>query len=140
MGIVNFLLEGGDDSARTPRYPTARRYARPVDPYVPSPTRYDDATFRRCGRSGLLLPPISLGLWHNFGNCLLYTSMCIRDRCRPGPARAVRDLRDTRDREVTAKTRRSRAGSLSPRPPVADEEWEDHPRREDYLNDPLSSP
>jgi L-glyceraldehyde 3-phosphate reductase len=36
--------------------------------FVPSPTRYDTATFRRCGRSGILLPPISLGLWHNFGD------------------------------------------------------------------------
>ena len=35
--------------------------------YVPNPTRYDQATFRRCGRSGLVLPPISLGLWQNFG-------------------------------------------------------------------------
>jgi len=35
--------------------------------YVPNPTRYDHATFRRCGRSGLALPPISLGLWQNFG-------------------------------------------------------------------------
>src|SRR5271165_774449 len=35
--------------------------------YVPSPTRYDHATFRRCGRSGIVLPPISLGLWQNFG-------------------------------------------------------------------------
>ncbi|GBR10250.1 L-glyceraldehyde 3-phosphate reductase [Acetobacter oeni] len=33
----------------------------------PSETRYADATFRRCGRSGLDLPPVSLGLWHNFG-------------------------------------------------------------------------
>ncbi|WP_300015618.1 L-glyceraldehyde 3-phosphate reductase [Pseudonocardia sp.] len=32
------------------------------------PSRYDDATFRRTGRSGLLLPAISLGLWHNFGD------------------------------------------------------------------------
>ncbi len=32
-----------------------------------SPTRYDNMTFRRCGRSGLKLPAISLGLWHNFG-------------------------------------------------------------------------
>ena len=39
-----------------------------MDSYVPSPTRYEEATFRRCGRSGLLLPPISLGLWHNFGD------------------------------------------------------------------------
>src|SRR5579863_3670345 len=36
-------------------------------PYVPNPTRYDSATFRRCGRSGIVLPPISLGLWQNFG-------------------------------------------------------------------------
>lgn len=35
--------------------------------YVPAPNRYQDAHFRRCGRSGLVLPPISLGLWQNFG-------------------------------------------------------------------------
>ncbi len=31
-------------------------------------SRYDHMTFRRCGRSGLHLPLVSLGLWHNFGN------------------------------------------------------------------------
>ncbi|HEY0577003.1 MAG TPA: L-glyceraldehyde 3-phosphate reductase [Pseudonocardia sp.] len=36
--------------------------------YVAAPDRYDSATFRRCGRSGLDLPAISLGLWHNFGD------------------------------------------------------------------------
>lgn len=36
--------------------------------YIPAPTRYDTMTYRRCGKSGLLLPAISLGLWHNFGN------------------------------------------------------------------------
>jgi L-glyceraldehyde 3-phosphate reductase len=35
--------------------------------YVPDPHRYDQATYRRCGRSALVLPPISLGLWQNFG-------------------------------------------------------------------------
>lgn len=35
--------------------------------WTPDPSRYDKASFRRCGRSGLDLPPISLGLWHNFG-------------------------------------------------------------------------
>jgi L-glyceraldehyde 3-phosphate reductase len=35
--------------------------------YIPDPTRYDNATFRRCGRSGLVLPAITLGLWQNFG-------------------------------------------------------------------------
>ncbi len=36
-------------------------------PYTAADTRYADPTFRRCGRSGLDLPPISLGLWQNFG-------------------------------------------------------------------------
>ena len=34
----------------------------------PSARRYDAMPYRRCGRSGLLLPAISLGLWHNFGH------------------------------------------------------------------------
>jgi len=36
-------------------------------PYVPNTARYEHASFRRCGTSGLVLPPISLGLWQNFG-------------------------------------------------------------------------
>src|SRR5262249_44709866 len=36
-------------------------------PYIPSSTRYDSMLYNRCGRSGLKLPAISLGLWHNFG-------------------------------------------------------------------------
>ena len=37
--------------------------------YQPSPTRYDDGMqYRRAGRSGVLLPALSLGLWHNFGS------------------------------------------------------------------------
>jgi L-glyceraldehyde 3-phosphate reductase len=35
--------------------------------YVADAKRYDGAQFRRCGRSGIVLPPISLGLWQNFG-------------------------------------------------------------------------
>ncbi len=35
--------------------------------YLPASSRYDKMQYRRCGRSGLLLPAISLGLWHNFG-------------------------------------------------------------------------
>jgi L-glyceraldehyde 3-phosphate reductase len=35
--------------------------------YSPLSTRYDQMQYRRCGRSGLKLPAISLGLWHNFG-------------------------------------------------------------------------
>ncbi len=36
--------------------------------YKPASNRYDVMKYRRCGRSGLLLPEVSLGLWHNFGN------------------------------------------------------------------------
>jgi L-glyceraldehyde 3-phosphate reductase len=36
--------------------------------YDAAPHRYDAMTYRRCGRSGLLLPALSLGLWHNFGH------------------------------------------------------------------------
>ncbi|GAA6160840.1 L-glyceraldehyde 3-phosphate reductase [Ruegeria sp. HU-ET01832] len=35
--------------------------------YVPSATRYAEMTYNYCGNSGLKLPAISLGLWHNFG-------------------------------------------------------------------------
>ena len=35
--------------------------------YKPAETRYDTMPYRRCGASGLRLPAISLGLWHNFG-------------------------------------------------------------------------
>ena len=37
--------------------------------YSPKPNRYDNGMkYRRCGKSGILLPEISLGLWHNFGD------------------------------------------------------------------------
>ncbi|WP_417691477.1 L-glyceraldehyde 3-phosphate reductase [Roseibium sp.] len=36
--------------------------------WTAAPTRYDDMVYRRCGKSGLKLPAISLGLWHNFGD------------------------------------------------------------------------
>lgn len=35
--------------------------------YTPASDRYDSMIYNRCGRSGLKLPAISLGLWHNFG-------------------------------------------------------------------------
>jgi L-glyceraldehyde 3-phosphate reductase len=35
--------------------------------YLAWPTRYDNMLYNRCGRSGIKLPAISLGLWHNFG-------------------------------------------------------------------------
>jgi L-glyceraldehyde 3-phosphate reductase len=35
--------------------------------YIPNPSRYKNMPYRRCGKSGLKLPAVSLGLWHNFG-------------------------------------------------------------------------
>lgn len=35
--------------------------------YIPLANRYDTMHFRRCGRSGIMLPEVSLGFWHNFG-------------------------------------------------------------------------
>lgn len=39
-----------------------------MQPFLPSPSRYDSIPYRRTGRSGLDLPAMSLGLWHNFGD------------------------------------------------------------------------
>ena len=36
--------------------------------YTPAPARYEAMPYRRCGASGLMLPALSLGLWHNFGD------------------------------------------------------------------------
>src|SRR3712207_7105533 len=36
--------------------------------YVPAEDRYEQSPYRRCGRSGIQLPAISLGLWNNFGD------------------------------------------------------------------------
>ena len=38
-----------------------------MNPWTASPARYDQMPYARCGRSGLFLPRLSLGLWHNFG-------------------------------------------------------------------------
>lgn len=40
--------------------------------YQANPARYKDMQYRRCGRSGIQLPAISLGLWHNFGGVDVY--------------------------------------------------------------------
>ena len=36
--------------------------------YIPAANRYENMKYNRCGKSGLLLPVVSLGLWHNFGS------------------------------------------------------------------------
>lgn len=42
--------------------------------YQANGNRYADMAYRRCGRSGLLLPEISLGLWHNFGSVDVFSN------------------------------------------------------------------
>ena len=43
--------------------------------YQASEKRYDNMKYLRCGRSGLFLPRIALGLWHNFGSCDCFDNM-----------------------------------------------------------------
>jgi len=48
--------------------------------YTPNPCRYNEMLYRKCGNSGLKLPVISLGLWHNFGEDFTHQSK--REICR----------------------------------------------------------
>lgn len=43
--------------------------------YIANEKRYDKMKYNRCGKSGLLLPAVSLGLWHNFGDTGSYANM-----------------------------------------------------------------
>lgn len=43
--------------------------------YIANEKRYENAVYNRCGASGLKLPAISLGLWHNFGDTARYHNM-----------------------------------------------------------------
>ena len=44
--------------------------------YTANEARYESVEYRKCGESGLKLPPVSLGLWHNFGDNADYENMC----------------------------------------------------------------
>ena len=43
--------------------------------YVANEKRYDKMKYNRCGKSGLMLPAVSLGLWHNFGDNAAYSNI-----------------------------------------------------------------
>ena len=43
--------------------------------YQAKETRYDKMVYNRCGNSGLKLPEVSLGFWHNFGDTGIYENM-----------------------------------------------------------------
>ena len=42
--------------------------------YQPDNKRYEEMEYRRCGKSGLKLPVLSLGLWHNFGDVDVFSN------------------------------------------------------------------
>lgn len=44
--------------------------------YTADNNRYDSTEYRKCGESGLKLPAVSLGLWHNFGDSASFDTMC----------------------------------------------------------------
>ena len=56
------LLKSGSRGAHRPPLGSA------AVTYLAADDRYDQMTYRRCGRSGVHLPAVSLGLWHNFGD------------------------------------------------------------------------
>ena len=43
--------------------------------YIASKERYTAMEYNRCGNSGLMLPKVSLGLWHNFGDTANFENM-----------------------------------------------------------------
>ena len=47
----------------------------PTAIYAPNPHRYDTMTYNRAGTSGLKLPAVSLGFWHNFGDITPFDQM-----------------------------------------------------------------
>jgi L-glyceraldehyde 3-phosphate reductase len=63
---TTFLHRDGYDDLREAR--ASRILEGVAMPYTAQPERYDSMLYNRCGRWGLKLPAISLGLWHNFGD------------------------------------------------------------------------
>src|SRR5580692_4892637 len=57
----------GESVLSATKEPSKARRSTAVSPYQPAADRYNSMPYRRCGRSGLMLPALSLGLWQNFG-------------------------------------------------------------------------
>src|SRR5580692_9375886 len=57
----------GESVLSATKEPSKARRSTAVSPYQPAANRYESMPYRRCGRSGLMLPALSLGLWQNFG-------------------------------------------------------------------------
>lgn len=75
-------------------------------PYQPSPDRYDDGmVYRRAGRSGVLLPAFSLGMWHNFGSGQAFSNVQRMAHYASTAESPISTLRTTMGRR-TARPRR----------------------------------
>lgn len=74
--------------------------------YTAAKERYTQMEYKRCGDSGLMLPKVSLGLWHNFGDTANYENM--RKLCLPHLTTVSHSLTlqiiTDRNREVPRKT------------------------------------
>ena len=94
--------------------------------YQAAQNRYEGLPYRRCGASGLLLPAVSLGLWHNFGDTAPYENM--RALCRTAFDHGI--------------THFDLANNYGPQPGAAEENFGKNPagrsgrlpRRADYLD------
>ena len=94
--------------------------------YLAAEGRYDTMSYRRCGRSGLRLPGLSLGLWHNFGGVDVFETWSFHraSRLRPG----CDALRPRQQLRTAARLRR---GDLRPHPGPRPAPL---PRRTDHLH------
>ena len=81
--------------------------------YVPADDRYDRMPYHRCGRSGLLLPAISLGLWQNFGGDRAARDAAARSCAAPSTSASPTSTSPTTTARRTAPRRRTSGGSCA---------------------------
>ena len=94
----------------------------PTTVYTPSPARYDSMTYNHVGESGLKLPAVSLGFWHNFGDITPYATMRdivftafdngithfdLANNYGPEPGSAEKELRPSAARIFPSSSRRT---------------------------------
>ena len=92
--------------------------------YLAEKTRYDKMRYNRCGASGLKLPAVSLGLWHNFGSNGNFENM--REMCRTAFDNGI--------------THFDLANNYGPVPGAAEENFGCRSRRRAVLPPPPSAP
>ena len=74
--------------------------------YAASPARCSTLPYHRCGKSGLMLPAVSLGLWHNFGDTANFESMRLLCRAAFGSGKMLMNLNDMQDGMVNLARKR----------------------------------